>query len=122
MPNECYCFKVKSNGRTVLHIKSWKTSDHEKKHSVLYKKKVVIAVVVVVIVVVLCTEGHEQNYNLRHRTCSGIQKRTIAIYIQNQWISSQCTQYSTLVFNEVHRIKITQTPTKTTWPKGSNGI
>jgi hypothetical protein len=30
--------KVKSNGRTVLHIKSWKTNDHEKKHGAVTKK------------------------------------------------------------------------------------
>jgi hypothetical protein len=30
--------KVESKGRTVLHIKSWKTNDHEKKHGVVTQK------------------------------------------------------------------------------------
>jgi hypothetical protein len=31
-------FKVKSNGRTVLHIKSWKTNDHAKKLGAVTQK------------------------------------------------------------------------------------
>ena len=30
--------KVKSNGRTVLHINSWKTNYHDKKHGAVTQK------------------------------------------------------------------------------------
>jgi hypothetical protein len=78
--------KVKSKGRTVLHIKSWKTNDHEKKHSAVTQKSSSSSSSRSIMYWSMWTKLQPvfKILHSSHRTHSGTEKRIIAIYTHNQ--------------------------------------